>query len=139
MNDFPNQTTFSFGKVELGVFDDPSSTSTAPPAPRQQADAVTLALRQKMAAVDTLDDLLYSPVSKLDRRSYQTIRDALESMAAILNQAEQKAQDYQAAQTPHRRQGGVKRDPTRRSGAANAACEYRNHKPKRRKRPCTKT
>lgn len=126
MNDFPQERRFTFGKVELGVVNEPSLAAIQDTVGlvNPHAQTVSDALRRKDTAVQTLDDLRFSPSRKFTIADYHTIRDALESMASLL-------------EPEYRRPAGVTRRESVSPGTqARSKGKNRYSKKKRRNRPC---
>lgn len=100
MNDLKDNTTFSFGKVELGVV--PEEADIKPIDAKAHTNRVNIALCNKMDAVDALDALRHNMVSNLSKAQYVIIRNSLEEMANLIREYEGKSAPAKRSNKPYR-------------------------------------
>lgn len=100
MNDLKDNATFSFGKVELGVV--PAEADIKPIDANAHTNRVSMALCNKMDAVDALDALRHNMVSNLSKAQYVIIRNSLEEMADLIREYEGKPAPAKRSNKPYR-------------------------------------
>lgn len=100
MNDLKDNATFSFGKVELGVV--PEEADIKPIDANAHTNRVSMALCNKMDAVDALDALRHNMVSNLSKAQYVIIRNSLEEMANLIREYEGKPAPAKRSNKPYR-------------------------------------
>lgn len=107
MNDFKPGTKFSYGKVELGVVDDFTCTVEEQDNRKKPHNRVNTVLCHKMEAVDALDSLRFR-ANPIDIVAYETIRNALEELAALIKK-DNSYEDNRKSPLPKRKNHRSKR------------------------------